>query len=137
MYAPAPSRVSLPAILVGLLGMAAGIAGALEALAHHPGSHAYREADGRVRVEVASPVGDACTTVGRVEAGAPTGVAAPAGAVPVTVRLQRPPGAPCATVVRTATGEAVLAVGREARTLHLYVIAPDGRVAATERVPIR
>jgi hypothetical protein len=137
MYAPAPSRVSLPAVLTGLVGMVAGIAGALDALAHHPGSHAYREADGRVRVEVASPVGDACTTVAKVETGAPAGVTAPSNAVPVTVRLQRPAGAACATVVRTATGEAVLPIGREARTLHLYVVGADGRVAATERVPIR
>ena len=41
------------------------------ALAHHPGSHATREADGRVRVEAVTVANDRCTALSPVTAGAP------------------------------------------------------------------
>ena len=107
------------------------------ALAHHPGSHANRLPDGRVRLEVATLATDACTRVGTVASGAPASVKAPPGAAPVTARLVREGSGACATVVTAAKSEVVLDLGRGASHVFLYILTPDGTVASTERVPVR
>jgi hypothetical protein len=107
------------------------------ALAHHPGSHAYRQPDGRVRVEVAAQATDACTRVATILPGTPAGVAPVPGSAAVVARLERRTAEPCATVVTAVKAEAVLDLGPGVRQILLYVTAPDGTVAATERLPIR
>ncbi len=109
----------------------------MQATAHHPGSHAYREADGRVRLEVTAVASDACTRVGSISRGAPASVRTPEGAEAITVTLTRPAQAMCAMLVRTLTEVAVLPLPGGARIVHLYVMAPDGRLQTSERVPIR
>jgi hypothetical protein len=106
-------------------------------MAHHPGSHAYREADGRVRLEVTVLASDACTEIGVIAKGAPSAGGRPPGAEPVTVRLTRPPEAMCATVVKQVSKAAMLDVSRRVERLHLYVLDPKGRVQTSERVLIR
>ena len=106
------------------------------ALAHHPGSHAARDADGGVRLEVVVTAADACTSIAQVRPGAPPGIAAVPGSAPVTARLQRPGGA-CAAVVTAVRAEERLDLGREVGQILLYVVGPDGAVASTERVPVR
>ena len=105
-------------------------------LAHHPGSHAARDADGRVRLEVVVTAADACTTIAALSAGAPPGVAPVPGSAPVTARLQRPGGA-CATVVTAVGAQGRLELGQDARQILLYVVGPDGAVASTERIPVQ
>jgi hypothetical protein len=105
--------------------------------AHHPGSHAYRQPDGQVRLEIAAMAGDSCTRIASVEPGAPSGLRPPPGSEPVTVRLTRPQAAVCATVVSVATHEAILPASAKVTHLHLYILAPDGRVQGSERVPVR
>lgn len=122
-----------PSVLgLALAGMVAGAA-----LAHHPGSHANRQPDGRVRVEVATLASDACTTLGPVKAGAPASVAPAPGAVPVTAQLLRSAGAVCATVVTRVASEAVFDGAPNERQIMLYIVGPDGAVASSERIPIR
>jgi hypothetical protein len=126
---PVRSRFALPALALATLAVDDG-------LAHHPGSHASRQADGRVRLDLVTIASDSCTTVASVERGAPTSAQAPKGSEPVTVRLKRSEGAVCATVVTATREEVVLDVPKDARMLHLFVVGPEG-VRATERVPIR
>lgn len=108
-----------------------------EAVAHHPGSHASRGADGRVTLDVAANVTDGCTTVAAVRRGAPPETRPPAGVDPVVVLLQRPAAAMCTQIVRTVRAAAVLDTPSDLAALHLYHLAADGRLTATERVPIR
>lgn len=129
---PATPRLSRPARLA-----AAALCCAAPAAAHHPGSHAYRQPDGRVRVEAVAQATDACTRLGAVRAVAPDGLAPVPGSAAATARLERRGDGPCATVVTAVRAEAVLDLDRDARQVLLYVLAPDGRVAATERLPIR
>ena len=89
-----------------------------------------------MRLELVAVLSDACMTIASVERGAPPSAQTPKGSEPVTVRLQRPEGAICATVVTAAREEAVLDVPGDARTLHLFFVGTEG-VRATERVPIR
>ena len=103
---------------------------------HHPGSHATKQSDSRVRLEVVAGVSDTCTRVAEVRIGAPLGVTATAGSIPVTVRLGRQDG-DCAAGVAAVRAEQVLDIGRETSLIHLYILAPDGSVASTERVPVR
>ena len=114
-----------------------GVAAAFSAFAHHPGSHATRLGGSKVTLDVAAMGTDACTTVGSIALGVPRGVTPPAGNQAVTVRLQRPSGALCATVVSAVRGEAELTVPANVRVLHLYVVDQNESVVATERVPIR
>ncbi|HYF52924.1 MAG TPA: hypothetical protein VEA41_01550 [Salinarimonas sp.] len=130
-------RLSLAALLLALGSLALGIAAAVEALAHHPGSHARRDGAGFVRLEAVAAVPDGCTTIGAVEPGTPPGVGAPPNAAPVTVRLARPAGVPCTQAVGSVRRDAVLKVPAERSVLHLFVVGPDGRVASSERVPIQ
>jgi hypothetical protein len=116
-----------PLVLAALSGPAA---------AHHPGSHAARQPDGRVRVEVATLVADSCTSLGPVTAGAPPAVRPAAGAMPVTAQLRRPPGAACTGAVTRLTGEATVEAGRDVRQIMLYILAPDGTVVSSERLPL-
>jgi len=129
---PAQARLSRSA-----LSAAAALAWAAPAAAHHPGSHAFRQPDGRVRVEVVAQATDACTRVGAIRAGGPDGIATVPGSAAVTTRLERPGQGPCAAVVTAARAEALLDLDRGARQVLLYVLAPDGRITATERLPIR
>lgn len=122
-------RTSLSALLTTVLVTGAS--------AHHPGSHATRERDGRIRIEAVAMAADSCTTIASIRPGAPPSVTAPPGAQPVTVQLQRPQDAVCATVVTAAKRTELLNLGADARQLHLYVLGPDGSVVATERVPVR
>jgi hypothetical protein len=81
------------------MSLVLAIATAAETLAHHPGSHAARQGDGRVRLDVSTVVPDTCMAVASVERGTPASVQAPRGAEPVTARLERPAELICATVV--------------------------------------
>jgi hypothetical protein len=128
--------LSYPALLAALLALVLAILAAAETLAHHPGSHAERLPDGRVRLDAAAVAADACTTIEAIERGAPSSAKPPPGAEPVTVRLRRPDGTACATVVTAARRETVFAIPPEVKVLHLFIVGPDG-VRATERVPIR
>jgi hypothetical protein len=106
------------------------------ALAHHPGSHAVREKDGRVRLDVAATAPETCAAVAGIRNVTPPRVASPPGGAPVTVQLSRKPGAcsPAPTLVRH---EGFLDIAEGVRLLHLYVVGADGAVLATERVPLR
>ena len=140
MFSPySSSRVSLSAAhiaLASLLVATVTTLTAVQALAHHPGSHAVRETEGRVRLAFATAAADTCTTVQSVTIGAPASVRPVGGSTPVTVRLQRPPGALCATMVSALHEEVALEVPASANLLLVYIVAPDGRVTASERVPI-
>ena len=105
------------------------------ASAHHPGSHAARQPDGRVRLEVVATVPDTCTRIADIAAGSPSGVAAAPGTAPVTVRLVRSEGACEAQVGALDTSWSLDAPGRIG-TIMVYVLGTDGTLAATERVPI-
>ena len=108
---------------------------ATSAHAHHPGSHASRQKDGRVRVQVVTTTADSCTDIAEVVVGPPPGLSSVPGSSPVTARLRRRRGS-CESLVTALRAEQVLQVGRDVRQIHLFVSAPDGRVLATERVPI-
>jgi hypothetical protein len=110
---------------------------ATPAFAHHPGSHATRQPDGRVIVEAVAMATDACTRIASLRSGPPAGVALVAGSAPVTAQLERAGAAPCAAVVTAVRVESSLDLPRDTRQILLYILAPDGSVAATERVPVR
>jgi hypothetical protein len=110
---------------------------AAPAFAHHPGSHATRQAEGRVMVEAVAMANDACTRIASVRSGAPPRVAPVPGSAPVTVQLERAGAGPCAAAVTAVRAEAALDLPRDARQILLYILAPDGSVVATERVPVR
>ena len=74
------------------MSLVLAIATAAETLAHHPGSHAARQGDGPVRLDVSTGVPDTCMAVASVERGTPA-------SEPVTARLERPAELICATVV--------------------------------------
>jgi hypothetical protein len=116
--------------------LAAGLVGAFDASAHHPGSHAWRLASGDVRVETVVTVPDSCTHLIATAGGAPKGIEAPADTPALTLRLNRTDG-PCAQALRVLRQEITIKASRLARTVHLYVVAPGGDLASTERVPIR
>jgi hypothetical protein len=137
MPIPFARRFSSAGALVGLGAVLGGLLLAASAMAHHPGSHARRQADGQVRLEAIVIAGDACTDIGEIARGVPEAAGPPPGAEPVTIRLTRPPEAICATVVRAVSKVATLAVSPHTERLHLYVVDPNGSVQATERVPIR
>jgi hypothetical protein len=107
----------------------------VSAPAHHPGSHASRQPDGRVRVQVVTRTADSCTDIADILVGPPPGLSAVPGSSPVTARLRRRSGT-CESVVTAVRAEQVLQVPQDVRQIHLFVAAPDGRVLATERVPI-
>lgn len=106
------------------------------ALAHHPGSHAARLPDGRVKIEAYAMATDSCTRVGAIRPGTPAGVTPPPNLTPMTVRLERR-GEACATVVTPVRVEAVLDVARSVKQIILYIESPDGSLAASERVPVQ
>jgi hypothetical protein len=130
-----PVHRSLSAMIVAVLSLALGVVAAVDAAAHHPGSHAVRERGGRVRVDVVAMVTDGCTTIASVGPGAPEGVKPPRNASALTVRLQRPEGLACIQVVGTARRELLL--DDAAGIIHIYVVQPDGMLGATERVPVK
>ena len=103
--------------------------------AHHPGSHANRQRDGHVRVQVVITTADSCTDIAEVVVGPPPGLSSVPGSSPVTARLRRR-GGRCESLVTILRAEQVLQVGQEVRQIHLFVSDPDGGVLATERVPI-
>jgi hypothetical protein len=129
-------RLSHAGLLLAVGSLTLGIAAAVEALAHHPGSHANRVAGG-VRLEAVVTVPDGCTAIGAVVAGTPPGVSAPPSAEPVTVRLERPAGAACTQVLTSVRREVTIPVATDRGSLHLFVVGADGRVTSSERVPIR
>lgn len=120
------------------LGLAAVVFVAVEALAHHPGSHARRLDDGTIRVDAVAMLSDSCTRVASIRAETPPDEPAPAaGSIPVTLRLSRPADAVCATLVGTGGATIEVEARPAAARIHLYTLAPDGRLLATERIPIR
>lgn len=128
-------RLAIGCLAVGLTAV---VVVAVEALAHHPGSHARRLDNGTIRVDAVAVLSDACTRVASIRAETPPDEPAPAtGSIPVTLRLSRPADAVCATVV--GTGEATIEIDARpaAARIHLYTLGADGRLLATERVPIR
>lgn len=143
-FSPAPQepvrRTSLLAPLVALASLVVALALAFvvatEASAHHPGSHA-RRVSGTVEIEAVAVTTDSCTRAGDLVAGAPAGQTPPAGSLPVTFRLERAGDAVCAMVVGRAERGARFPLSGDAATVHLYIVASDGRLVATERVPIR
>jgi hypothetical protein len=112
------------------------VLGASAASAHHPGSHAARQPDGRIRLEIAVPTSDLCTGIGDVALGPPPGIAPAPGAAPVTVHLKRPDG-PCVGAASVARGEQMLDLPRQESQVLVYVIGEDGTIVSTERVPLR
>lgn len=129
-------RGSAAARSLALASLVCGIGVSLDAWAHHPGSHAVRQSGGGVRLEAVATASDACTTIQSVTVGVPPGIRSVPGSTPVTLRLQRAPGAVCATVVSALREQAVLDVPPASTVLNLYVVAPDGNVLGSERVPI-
>jgi hypothetical protein len=122
---------------VAALTLIAGTVTALSARAHHPGSHAVRQGDGRIALDIAAIGSDSCVTIGSIAPGRPSGASGGGEALPVTVRLTRAGGGQaCAQVVRQIGGKTVLDPARERRHVFIYVVAPDGQVQSTERVPI-
>lgn len=126
---------STSALIVAVLSLALGVVAAVDAAAHHPGSHAFRERDGRVRVDIVAIVNDGCTTIASVRTGAPEGVSPPPNASALTVRLQRPEGLGCTQAIGTERREVIL--DDAAKTIHIYVVRPDGVLGATERIPVK
>lgn len=122
---------------IGLSGWIVALLLVTPAFAHHPGSHAERLSDGRVSLDAVATAADICIRIVEVQAGAPPGIAAVAGSAPVTVRLGRTGSASCTAALSAVHLKVMLDLPREARQLLLYVLAPDGSVAATERVPVR
>ena len=124
----------LALLLLALL--IAGIAATFETQAHHPGSHAVRVDDQRVRLTAVVTVADTCTDIAGLTPVAHAGATSPGGARPVTVRLSRDAGGACAPAltVRKLTGE--IPAAAPAALLHLYVVAADGKLLSTERVRI-
>lgn len=121
----------------GLYWVAVGAAlfsGAVQA--HHPGSHATRQSDGRVKVDVVAVTSDSCTKVSGIRSGTPTGVTSPPDSAAITVLLQQE-GRACAATVTAVKEEMILDVPRGATQIHLYFQAPDGSLASSERVPIQ
>lgn len=122
----------------GLLSGVVVAATAISAFAHHPGSHAWRQSDGRVKLESVVTVPDGCTFIGTVTPGAPAGQAMPPEAFPVTVRLRRSDAAAmCTMALKVLKDESVLTVPAAQKRLHLYVVGASGQITTTERVPIR
>lgn len=109
---------------------------ATPAFAHHPGSHASRQPDGRVRIDVAVTAGG-CTFIDEIATGAPGGLMAPPGTIPVTVKLKTAQGTCAALDIAVLREEAVLSLPQGASHVSLYVLNPAGGIKSTERVPIR
>ncbi len=120
-------------LLFAIFALGASL-GAAEA--HHPGSHATRQPDGRVKLEAVATTADACARIADIRIGTPVGVAAPPGSVPVTARLLRESDV-CAVAVAAVRSEATLDLPNPAAQISLYFEGADGRVLSTERVPIR
>lgn len=135
--APAQRRWSRLAHAVAAGTLIAGTLTAVGAGAHHPGSHAVRQGDGRIALDIAATASDACVTIGSIAPGRPQGASGGGEAIPVTVRLTKAGGGQaCAQVVRQVAGKIMLDPARERRHVFIYVVAPDGQVQSTERVPI-
>lgn len=113
------------------------VASAGTAEAHHPGSHAVREKDGRVRMEIVATAADSCTAITSVRNVAPPRVAPPPASAPVTVQLQRSGGASrCMVTPTVLRADWRLEIAEGVRYLHLYILAPDGTVTSTERISL-
>lgn len=130
-------RLSIVGLLVAVASLVLGILAAVDALAHHPGSHATREGRSAVRLDAVVTVPDACTRIASIALGTPAGLAAPPSAEPVTVRLERSAGAACAQALASLRQEATLPVPAERASLHFVVVGADGAPLSSERVPIR
>ncbi len=136
MFAPRRTRrVSLSAPGLALACLALAILTGVQAMAHHPGTHAAAQGDGRVRIDAVATASDTCTTIAAVEPGAPKGVQRTKDSEPVTVRLARKADAVCGQAVQAVRMQAVLALP-PAKVLLVYVVGADGQVVATERVPV-
>ena len=106
--------------------------------AHHPGSHASREKNGQVRIDIAAATTDSCLAVGTVRNVAPPRVSAAPASAPVTVQLQRSTGsAPCRTTPTVVRAERRLEIAAGVQQLHLFILAPEGTILSTERVPLQ
>jgi hypothetical protein len=110
---------------------------AAEAAAHHPGSHARRQEDGTVALEASVVAGDACTRIGSVSAGPPPGVAGVAGLAAVTARLEREGSGACPDTASLLKSEVRVSLPARERQIILYILAPDGTLVGSERVPVR
>jgi hypothetical protein len=115
----------------------AGIVFAFESSAHHPGSHARRLNAAAVWLDAVAMVADGCTKIEKVSLGTPDGASRPRDAVPVTIRLQRPPAdMACIQVVSVQRRSQEIFVPRGEFQLHLYFVDSEGKVLTTERVRI-
>jgi hypothetical protein len=109
------------------------------AFAHHPGSHAWRKPaqSGLVRLEAVALVQDGCTFMGSIVPGAPEGQAAGADAFGVTIQLRRAADVvTCPAQAKALRDEVEISVPASFKRLHLFVLRPDGTLAATERVTV-
>jgi hypothetical protein len=104
--------------------------------AHHPGSHATRQSNGKVKVEAVTMATDTCTRIRSIRLGMPAGVSPPPGITPATIRLERG-GEACATAVMPVGAEAELDMAPSAKQIILYIESPDGALLGSERVPVR
>jgi hypothetical protein len=118
--------------------MTAGLIMAVQALAaDRPVTRAQRLGDGQVKIEAAARAFDGCTFIGSVVHGAPRDQETPIASYPVTVRLKRLEGQSCTQVVRVVRADAAFDIPETARMVHVFVLAPDGTLATTQRAPIQ
>jgi hypothetical protein len=135
---PRNSFAGLLSLCLAVAALIGAILITASAFAHHPGSHAWRLGDGRVKLEtvVAGPSSE-CIMIGTVTTGTPAGHAAPAEAFPVSVRLRdMSDGKACKLALRTLKDETLLVIPPTIKRLHLFVVAATGQIASTERVII-
>lgn len=131
-------QFSVAALLLVAGSLVVGIVLAIEAAAHHPGSHAFRLQTGQVKLEAVAMATNGCTAIEKIEVGAPKGLRPPSGSQPVTLTLSVPaPGQICTQVVRSLTQEMMLKPQGEAKIIHLYIVKQDGQLVSSERVPIK
>ena len=90
---------------------------------------------GDAKVDPVVTVPDGCPTIARVRETPPQGIAVPRGSHPLTILLTRPEGVACTQAIGTLKRE--IRVSTDHAVVHVYVVAPDGTLASTERVPVR
>jgi hypothetical protein len=143
MFAQCPSfqitrtLVRLWPSLALLAILSASIVVAVEAAAHHPGSHARRLNPAAVWIDVAYLATDGCTKIGQVKTGLPPGISRPRDGVAVIVQLRREnAGQPCIQAVSAQRAGREIFIPRGEILIHLYVLDVNGAVVNSERVRI-
>jgi hypothetical protein len=132
-----PARSSSTANLIAIITITiALVVVTYEAIAHHPGSHAKREA-GSVVIDAVAVINDDCTKALGVEAGAPPNSSAVANRVLATLRLEHSSGANCKSQAGRVSARGAVQDVVGADQVHLYIVDQSNKLLATERIPIR